>query len=102
MTLHEKKKTKAERTKEREIIGQYHQKVTEDALDPLYQRFIEWKNGELPYYELTEHIHEFHKLNRKIWTKFNYNPDDSLLVFEEKKELRLLTEEEKEEFKFFL
>ncbi|MBU9713689.1 hypothetical protein [Evansella tamaricis] len=103
MKSHSNKKSKAERARNREIIDQYHKKTTEDALQPLYEHFIEWKNGNLPYYKLTEHIHEFHKLNQKIWSRFNhFSSNDDIFVFQAKKELGLLTEEEKEEFKHWL
>ena len=65
-----KKKTKEQREMDREIVGRYHQKVTEDALEPLYENFRQWKTGKLSYKELTEQIHEFHKYNQKIWSKF--------------------------------
>jgi hypothetical protein len=31
------------RQQEREIIEEYHKMVTEEALEPLYQSFLEWK-----------------------------------------------------------
>ncbi len=96
------KKSKAERRRDREIVERYHKKVTEEALEPLYNNFLEWKAGKMPYYELTERIHEFHKENQKIWSMFNHNGwNDEFLIFQAKKDLNLLTEEEKEQFKFF-
>lgn len=97
------KLSKAERQKNREIVGRYHKKVTEKELQGLFEDFLRWKNGEMPYYDLTDKIHEFHKLNQKIWSKFNFNGwDDFLLVLEAKKELDLLTDEEKNEFSYWL
>lgn len=94
-----KKFSKAERKKNREIVESYHKKVTEKELQGLFDDFLCWKNGEMAYYDLTEKIHEFHKVNQKIWSKFNYNGwDDFMLVLEAKKELDLLTEEEKKEY----
>ncbi|MFK4997889.1 hypothetical protein ACI2OX_11970 [Bacillus sp. N9] len=63
-------------------MDQYHQKMTEDALAPLFDDFQDWKNGKLPYWELTERIHEFHKENQQIWKTFNYNGlnDEWLLI----------------------
>ena len=93
----QKKKTKEQRKMDREIVGRYHQKLTEDALDPLYEHFLQWKAGQLAYYELTEKIHEFHKHNQKIWSKFNsFGWDDEFLIQEAKQEFGLLTE--KDEF----
>lgn len=91
-----KKKTKEQRKMDREIVERYHQKLTEDALEPLYENFIQWKAGQLAYYELTEQIHEFHKNNQKIWSKFNsFGWDDEFLIQEAKQEFGLLTEKDK-------
>jgi hypothetical protein len=97
------KKSKEERQSDRQILDRYHEKVTEDALAPLYINCQEWKNGKLPYYELTEKIHEFYKINQKIWTKFNYaGVNDEFLIFQAKKELNLLNEEEKVNYQLWL
>lgn len=63
--MSKKKWSKAERQRNREIVGCYHKKVTEDELQHLFEDFMRWKNGEMPYYDLTDKIHEFHKLNQK-------------------------------------
>jgi len=98
-----RKKSKEERKRDREIVELYHKKVTEDALEPLFQSFMTWKKGELPYYELTERIHEFHKQNQKIWSTFNYDGwDDETLIFRAKRDLNLLTDEDKEQYKIWL
>lgn len=91
-----RKKSKEERKRDREIVELYHQRVTEEALEPLYENFQKWKSGKLPYYELTEHIHEFHKLNQKIWSRFNTN--DEFLIFQAKRDLNLLTFCKRSEF----
>ncbi len=97
------KKSKEERQRDRKIVDRYHQKVTEDALEPLFQHFLEWKNGQLPYYELTEKIHEFHKKNQQIWTMFNYNgSDNEFLIFEAKKELDLLNDDDRIKYQHWL
>lgn len=100
--MSKQKKLKEERQRERKIVERYHQKVTEEALDPLYKNFQEWKNGILPYDGLTEKIHEFHKINQKIWTKFSYGPNDEFLIFQAKKEMDLLNEEDKVNYQFWL
>lgn len=98
-----RKKSKEERKRDREIVELYHKKITEDELEPLYENFIEWKSGNLPYDELTEDIHLFHKRNQDIWKMFNYNGwDDELLIIQAKSELNMLTEEEKEMYHFWL
>lgn len=100
--MNRRKKSKEERNKEREIVGLYHQKVTEKALDSLYENFQKWKSGKLPYYELTERIHEFQKLNQKIWSRFNFDDNVDFILFQAKRELNLLNEEDKEKNKFWL
>lgn len=96
-----KKKSKEQRKIDRELVEQYHQKVTEDVLEPLYKSFQLWRAGQLPYWELTDQIHEFHKHNQKIWSKFNdFGWDDEILVLEAKREFGLLTDEEKSFFIF--
>ncbi|KGP74698.1 hypothetical protein [Pontibacillus yanchengensis] len=87
------KKSKAERRRDREILELYHKKVTEEALEPLYEYFEQWKNGAYPYDELTERIHEFHKENQEIYKKFNYHGGE-MLVFEAKKELDMFSEKD--------
>lgn len=86
-----RKKSKEERKRDREIVGKYHQKLTEEKLEGLYDSFQKWKSGELPYYELTEEVHQFHQANQKIWSLFNYNGwDDEMLIEHAKKDLQLL------------
>jgi hypothetical protein len=61
--------TKLKKQQERELLDEYHKLETEQALEPLYQSFMEWKQGTLPYFELTELIHLFHKKNQGRSTK---------------------------------
>lgn len=60
-----KNQKKVEKESEK-IYNQYHQKITEEALEPLYKDFIQWKSGKLPYFQLTDRIHEFHKKIKKF------------------------------------
>ncbi|PMC35751.1 hypothetical protein CJ195_18410 [Bacillus sp. UMB0899] len=94
-----RKKSKEARKRDREIIDLYHKKLTEDELKPLFEKFMEWQSGSLPYFDLTEHIHIFHKKNQEIWKLFNYSGRDSdFLLHLAKKELDMLTEDEKEKY----
>jgi hypothetical protein len=89
------KKSQAARKRDQEILDQYHKKVTEEALAPLYEEFLQWKKGERPYYELTEAIHKFHKKNQQIWSRFNVTGSErEFLVFQAKKEMNLFNEED--------
>lgn len=75
--------------------------VTEDALDPLYQSFLEWKSGSLSYFELTELIHIFHKNNQEIYKDFTYT-DRKELILLAKLKLGRLTEDDIKENKRLL
>lgn len=98
-----RKKSKEDRNRDREIYNQYHQKLTENALEPLYKDFIDWKSDKLPYFELTERIHEFHKENQKIWLLFNtFDWNDKIFMIQAKEALHLLSNEEKEKYETFL
>lgn len=72
ISVDSKSKSKLKKQQERELIDEYHKLVTEQALEPLYQSFLEWKQGTLPYYELTDRIHLFHKKNQEIYKDFEY------------------------------
>ena len=76
-----KSESKLQRQEEQEILDEYHKMVTEEALEPLYKLFLEWKQGTLPYYNLTEHIHLFHKRNQEIFKEFNYGERDELVLY---------------------
>jgi hypothetical protein len=89
------------RQQEREIIDEYHKLVTEQALEPLYQSFLEWKSGTLPYFELTEIIHLFHKKNQEIYKDFTHTENKNLLLLA-KMELGRLTEDDIKENKRLL
>lgn len=86
------KKPKAERKRDREILDLYHKHLTEQELDPLFRSFKQWKTGDLPYYELTELIHEFHKKNQNIWSTFNGGLGREHLIFRAKKGLDMFNE----------
>ncbi|SFT06098.1 hypothetical protein [Paenibacillus sp. BC26] len=80
------------REQERELINEYHKMITEQALEPLYQSFLEWKSGALPYFELTELIHVFHK-NQEIYKEFAYTDHKDILLLAKMK-LERLTEQD--------
>lgn len=84
------------RQQEREMIDEYHKLVTEKALEPLYQSFREWKSGALPYFELTELIHQFHKNNQEIYKDFNLTEYHELVLLAKMKLGRLTEDEIKE------
>lgn len=87
------KKSISQRQEERRILDEYHKMVTEESLEPLYRSFLEWKEGTLPYHELTEHIHQFHKRNQEIYKEFNYTEWDVLVLYAKMKLGRLSDED---------
>lgn len=89
------------RQQEREIIDEYHKLVTEQALEPLYQSFLDWKSGVFPYFELTEKIHLFHKKNQEIYKDFEYTGRKELILLAKMK-LGRLTEDDIIENKWLL
>ncbi|GGI44427.1 hypothetical protein GCM10008018_07050 [Paenibacillus marchantiophytorum] len=91
--MESKQSLKQKRLQERELLDDYHQFVTEEALEPLYQSFVEWKQGTLPYDELTDQIHVFHKKNQEIYKDFQYSAHSELLLLAKMK-LDRLTEED--------
>ncbi|MBA2937364.1 hypothetical protein HZF08_03530 [Paenibacillus sp. CGMCC 1.16610] len=81
------------RQQEREIIDEYHKLVTEQALEPLYQSFLDWKSGTLPHFELTEQIHLFHKKNQEIYKDFTYTDSKHVLLLAKMKLGRLTNDD---------
>lgn len=87
------KKSKLQRQEERQILDEYYKMVTQEALEPLFQSFLDWKQGTLPYYELTERIHLFHKRNQEIYKEFNYTERNELVLYAKMKLGRLTDED---------
>lgn len=86
-------RAKLKRQQERELIDDHHKVVTEEALEPLYQSFMDWKQGTLPYYELTELIHVIHKKNQEIYKDLNYTERSELVLYAKFKMGRLSGED---------
>lgn len=91
--MENKSGSKLKKQQERELLDEYHKMVTEQALEPLYQSFLEWKQGTLPYFELTERIHLFHKKNQEIYKDFEYTGRRELVLLAKMK-LGKLTDED--------
>jgi len=85
--------SKQKRQQEQDLIDEYHKMVTEQALEPLYQSFLEWKQGTLPYFELTEQIHLFHKKNQEIYKDFEYTGRIELVLLAKMKMGKLTDED---------
>ena len=91
--MERKSGSKQKRQQEQDLIDEYHKMVTEQALEPLYQSFLEWKQGTLPYFELTEQIHLFHKKNQEIYKDFEYTGRIELVLLAKMKMGKLTDED---------
>ncbi|MDQ0913848.1 hypothetical protein [Paenibacillus sp. V4I5] len=99
--MENKLNSKEKRKQERELLDEYHKLVTEQALEPLFLSFLEWKQGTLPYFELTELIHIFHKKNQEIYKEFEYTGRNELVLLAKMK-LGRLTKEDISEYGWLL
>jgi hypothetical protein len=99
--VEKKMNSKLKRQQERELLDEYHKLVTEQALEPLYKSFLEWKQGTMPYFELTERIHLFHKKNQDIYKEFEYTGRNELVLLAKMK-LGLLNENDITEYRWLL
>lgn len=52
------------------LIDAYHDTWMHQILDPLYEAFQRWKQGDLQHQELTELIHNVHRENQKVYSFF--------------------------------
>jgi hypothetical protein len=62
------------------LIDDYYDTWMHQILDPLYEAFQKWKQGDLEHSELTELIHKAHKENQKVYSFFTQSRD-SIISF---------------------
>ncbi len=67
---------------EGEIIAEYYDMKMEEALEPLYEKFQKWKEGEMSHGELSDAIHECHKEMQRIYSIFNSSRDFLMKLIE--------------------
>src|SRR3989442_2884389 len=64
---------------EQALIDAYYDMQYHRVLDPLYEKFQQWKAGELTHDDIDEAIHQTHRENQKLYSFFTQNRD--MLVF---------------------
>jgi hypothetical protein len=57
------------------LIDAYYDMWMHQILDPLYEAFQQWKQGDLQHDELTELIHKVHRENQKVYSFFTQSRD---------------------------
>jgi len=57
------------------LIDAYYDMWVHQILDPLYEAFQRWKQGDLQHEELTELIHKVHGENQKVYSFFTQSRD---------------------------
>jgi len=60
---------------EQEMIDAYYDDQWHQALDPLYDKFQQWKAGDLSHGELDEAIHQTHKSCQHVYNFFTTKRD---------------------------
>ena len=55
---------------EQEMIDAYHDHQWHLVLDPLYEKFQDWKTGKASHLEMDGAIHETHKSCQKVYSLF--------------------------------
>ena len=61
---------KALRDYQQALIDAYYDASMHEMLDPLYEAFQQWKQGDLKHTDLTELIHRVHNENQKAYSFF--------------------------------
>lgn len=60
---------------ERAMINAYHNYQWHLVLDPLYEKFQDWKAGRVSHLEMDETIHETHNYCQKVYSLFTSKRD---------------------------
>ena len=64
---------------EKALIAAYYDMQYHRVLDPLYEKFQQWKAGKLAHEDIDQAIHEVHKQNQELYSFFTQRHD--MLVF---------------------
>jgi hypothetical protein len=52
------------------LLDAYYDYRWRQVLEPLYQKFQQWKDGELDHMDMDEAIHQTHKQNQELYVFF--------------------------------
>ncbi len=55
---------------EEKLLEAYYDYRWREVLEPLYQKFQQWKAGELDHMDMDEAIHETHKQTQEVYSAF--------------------------------
>jgi hypothetical protein len=72
---HRKRTQTPEYQWEQALIHAYHDYRWRQVLEPLYQKFQQWKAGKLDHLDMDEAIHETHKQNQDVYIFFTQKHD---------------------------
>jgi hypothetical protein len=65
----------------REYAARAYEAELGQALGELEQQFVDWRNGQISAFELSDHIHTFHQgPARELWSRYNARIDDTLVA----------------------
>ena len=67
---HNKRSQTPEYQWEQALLDAYHDYRWRQILDPLYQKFSQWKTGELDHLDMDEAIHQTHKQTQELYGVF--------------------------------
>jgi hypothetical protein len=67
---HKKRPQTPEYQWEKALIHAYHDYRWRQVLEPLYQKFQQWKAGELDHLDMDEAIHQTHQQNQEVYSVF--------------------------------
>lgn len=67
---HKKRSLTPEDQWEQALLDAYYDYRWREVLEPLYQKFQQWKAGELDHMDMDEAIHKTHKKTREVYIFF--------------------------------
>jgi hypothetical protein len=67
---------------EQEMIDAYHDHQWHLVLEPLYEKFQDWKTGKASHLEIDEAIHETHRSCQKVYSLFSSKRDFLISVIQ--------------------
>jgi hypothetical protein len=72
---HKKRSLTPEDQWEQALLDAYYDYRWREVLEPLYQKFQQWKAGELDHMDMDEAIHQTHKQTQEVYVFFTQKRD---------------------------
>ena len=79
---HKKRSQTLEYQWEQALIDAYSDYRWRQVLNPLYEKFQQWKSGELGHMDMDEAIHQTHKENQEVYIFFTQKRDRLVQVIQ--------------------